>query len=44
MNMKKKDLYDAPTILIVEVKTEGIICVSGDVDATMDGTWTEETI
>ena len=24
----KKELYDAPTIMIVEMKTEGIICQS----------------
>ena len=27
---KDKDLYEAPTILVVEAKTEGIICASKD--------------
>ena len=26
---KNKELYDAPSTLVFEVKTEGIICVSG---------------
>ena len=27
---KNKELYDAPSMLVFEVKTEGIICTSGD--------------
>lgn len=42
--MENKDLYDAPSTQVFEVKTKGIICASGDADATMNGTWEEETI
>ena len=38
---KNKELYDAPSMLVFEVKTEGVICTSGEVDATMDGTFEE---
>jgi hypothetical protein len=31
MNMKEKELYEAPSITIVEVITEGIVCASGEV-------------
>ena len=41
---KNKELYDAPSMLVFEVKTEGVICQSGNVGATMDGIWGEETI
>ena len=27
---KNKELYEAPSTLIFEVKTEGVICTSGD--------------
>ena len=37
----KKELYEAPTISIVEMKEEGVICTSGDVNATMNGTFEE---
>lgn len=30
MKTKTKDLYETPTILVVDVKTEGVICASGD--------------
>lgn len=40
----QKELYEAPTISIVEMKEEGVICASGNIDATMDGTFTEETL
>ena len=30
MTMKDKQFYVAPTILVVEVKTEGIFCASGE--------------
>ncbi|MBP5336120.1 MAG: hypothetical protein J6Y63_01235 [Bacteroidales bacterium] len=43
-NKKIKDLYEAPTLIVVEVKQEGIICASGDIPASMDGTWYEEDI
>ena len=26
---KNKELYDAPSMLVFEVKTEGVICTSG---------------
>lgn len=42
--MENKDLYDAPSMLVFEVKTEGVICTSGNVNATMNGTWDEEEI
>ncbi len=29
MEIKKKDLYLSPEVHIFEVKTEGVICVSG---------------
>lgn len=41
MNTVHKDLYDAPSTQVFEVKTEGVICTSGEVDATMDGTFEE---
>ena len=40
----QKELYEAPTISVVEMKQEGVICTSGDVTATMDGIFSEETI
>ena len=41
---KVNKLYEAPSTTVVELKTQGIICVSGNVNATMDGVFTEETI
>ena len=38
MNRKK---YDVPTMDVVELKHTGILMTSGDVSATMDGTFTE---
>ncbi len=40
----QKELYEAPTISVVEMKQEGVICTSGNVTATMDGIFIEETI
>ena len=40
----KKELYEAPTISVVEMKQEGVICTSGEVNATMNGVFSEETI
>ena len=37
----QKELYKAPTISVVEMKEEGVICTSGDVNATMNGTFEE---
>ena len=41
---KQNELYEAPITEVLEVKTEGVICLSGEVNAFMDGTFTEETI
>ena len=41
--MKKKE-YERPTMQVVELKQTGMLMTSGNVNATMDGTWTEETI
>ena len=30
METKHKEFYDAPSMLVFEVKIEGVICVSGD--------------
>jgi len=38
----QKELYEAPTISVVEMKEEGVICTS--VNATMNGVFSEETI
>ena len=38
---ENKELYDAPTVTVVEMKQEGVICTSGDVNATMNGTFEE---
>ena len=40
----KKELYEAPTISVVEMKQEGVICTRGEVNATMNGTFEEEII
>ena len=40
----QKELYEAPTISVVEMKQEGVVCTSGNVTATMDGIFIEETI
>lgn len=44
MKTKHNELYEAPITEVVEVKQEGVICISGDVNATMNGTFEEETI
>ena len=48
MGNKHKELYESPAATVVEVKTQGIICVSGNVSATisatMNGTFEEEDI
>ena len=36
--------YETPVTTIVEMKQEGVICGSGDISSTMNGTWDEETI
>lgn len=42
MKGQEKLFYEAPSTLIFEVKAEGVICTSGDVNASMNGTWEEE--
>ncbi len=44
MKTTNRIYYEAPATAVVELKTQGIICVSGNVNATMDGVCTEETI
>jgi len=46
IEMKKtiKTTYAPPASEVLELKTQGIICVSGNVNATMSGVFTEETI
>ena len=41
--MKKKE-YLCPTMQVVKLKHTGILMTSGDVSATMDGTFTEEDL
>ena len=44
--MKKKE-YERPTMQVVELKLQPQLLagsVTGDVNATMDGTWTEEDV
>ncbi len=44
MKTKSKELYKSPATSVVELKTQGIICVSGNVNATMNGTFEEVII
>ena len=41
---ENKEFYVIPAISIVELKQEGVICASGEVTSTMEGTFLEETI
>ena len=41
MKTKNKELYKSPATSVVELKTQGIICVSGNVNATMETEWEE---
>ena len=41
---ENKELYVIPAINIVEFKQEGVICTSGNANATMNGTWYEQDI
>ena len=41
---ENKEFYVIPAISIVELKQEGVICASGEVTSTMDGTFEEITI
>lgn len=38
---KQNVLYESPITEVLEVKYEGVICTSGDVNATMNGTFEE---
>ena len=40
---KQKELYEAPTISVVEMKQEGVICVSGS-ESLQDYNWNEPVI
>ena len=44
MKTKHNELYEAPITEVVEVKQEGVICTSGEVNATMNGVFSEEDI
>ena len=39
-----KEIYETPQTRVFEVKTQGVICLSGEVGATMNGTWEDEEI
>lgn len=41
--MKRKE-YESPTMDVVEVKQTGMLMTSGQVNATMNDTWTEQDI
>ena len=41
--MKKKE-YERPTMQVVELKQQQHLLAGSDVSATMDGTFTEETL
>lgn len=43
MEIKKKELYLFPEVHIFEVKTEGVICVSGS-ESLQDYNWNEPVI
>ena len=40
----KKEYYQKPTIEVVQLQHKGMLMTSGEVDATMNGTFTEEDI
>lgn len=44
MKTKHNELYEAPITEVLEVKYEGVICASGEVNATMDDTFVEEIL
>lgn len=44
MEQDNKEIYYSPEMNVFEVKTEGVICGSGDANATMNGVFGEETI
>ena len=40
----KSKTYEEPTMQVVKLQQTGMLMTSGNVNATMNGTWTEETI
>ena len=40
----KKEYYQKPTMEVVQLQHKGMLMTSGEVDATMNGTFTEEDI
>ena len=40
----KRKTYEEPTMQVVKLQQTGMLMTSGNVNATMNGTWTEETI
>ena len=44
MTTKSIELYEAPTVEVVVLKYEGVICTSGEVSAKMDWTFEETDI
>ena len=42
-SMKKKE-YEKPSVEVVVLKQTGMLMTSGNVNATMNGTWEEEDI
>ena len=46
MEPNKKEMYLSPEVKTVEVKIVGVVCQSipATMDATMEGTWTEEIL
>ena len=44
MELNKKEMYCCPEARVFEVKIQGVICLSGEVGATMNGIWGEEEI
>ena len=46
MERNKKEMYLSPEVKTVEVKIVGVVCQSipATMDATMEGTWTEEIL
>ena len=45
MEIKKKELYQIPLTEALEIKSEDVICLSGEIPATIDELpWVEETL
>lgn len=39
MNKEKKTEYCTPEIWLIDIETEGVICVSGDIEPIMEEDW-----